>query len=90
MVIVVEHVGLQDVEENDAVVPVGNPDTENKTDWVAPDERVAVIAFVTDCPCVTDLFPSLLMEKLNAAVDVIVVRASAGAAVPRSAITFPV
>jgi len=39
---------------------------EKETDWLVPDERVAVAVFVTELPWVTDLFPPLEREKSKA------------------------
>jgi hypothetical protein len=50
MVMVVGHVGVQEVGLNVAVVPVGSPETENETAWVVPDTKLAVIVFVTEDP----------------------------------------
>ena len=63
MVSVEEHVGLQEVGENDAVAPVGSPVAENVTAWVVPLLSEAVAEFVTELPCVTDLAPPFAMEK---------------------------
>jgi len=63
IVSVVVQVGPQDVDEKFPVAPVGNPETENETACDVPDTRVAVIPFVTEFPCVTDLFP--LFDKLK-------------------------
>jgi hypothetical protein len=47
---VVEHVGVQDVGENEVVVPAGKPEAENEADALLPERRVAVIVFVTEFP----------------------------------------
>ena len=47
---VVEHVGLHDPGEKEAVAPVGRPEAENVTACVVPETSVAVIVLVTDCP----------------------------------------
>ena len=44
------HVGTQEREENEEVVPMGRPDVENDTDAEAPDTRVEVIVLVTELP----------------------------------------
>lgn len=51
---VVVQVGVQDVGEEDAVVPVGSPDAENATE-----------VLVVDCPLVTVPAPPFDIEKLN-------------------------
>jgi len=60
---VAPQVGEQLPGANDAVTPVGRPATLNVTFWAIPDNKVAVTAFVTEEPCVTDLSPPLLSEK---------------------------
>ena len=50
MVSVVAHVGVQLVDENDEVAPVGMADTLKDTDAEALDRRVAVIGVVTELP----------------------------------------
>src|SRR5438477_10983980 len=60
---VVEHVGVHEVLEKEAVVPAGSPDAEKVTGCELPETRVAVMVFVTDEPCVTDLPPPFASEK---------------------------
>lgn len=62
---VVEHVGLHEAEENEAVVLVGRPDTEKETELVVPAESDAVMTLATDSPAVTDLEPSSKRAKSN-------------------------
>jgi hypothetical protein len=61
----VEHVGLQEAEEKDAVAPEGSPAAEKETDWALPDPKVAVMELVTEDPALTDLSPELESEKLK-------------------------
>jgi hypothetical protein len=65
IVSVVVHVGPHDVEVKFPVAPVGNPETENETACDVPETRVAVIPFITELPCVTDIFPVLTKLKLK-------------------------
>ena len=65
MVRVEEQLGLQLLEENEAVAPEGNPEAENETGCVLPETSVALIELVTDEPAVTDLSPELESEKPN-------------------------
>src|SRR5205823_1959258 len=60
---VVEHVGVHDVLEKEAVVPAGSPVAEKVTACEVPETRVAMMVFVTDEPCVTDLSPPFASEK---------------------------
>ena len=60
MVKTVEHVGLQDVDEKEAVAPEGNPEAEKETaGCVEPEVKLALIELVTEEPAVTDLLPEL-------------------------------
>src|SRR5205814_7745672 len=45
---VVEHVGVHEVLEKEAVVPAGSPEAEKVTGCEVPETRVAVMVFVTD------------------------------------------
>ena len=65
MVSVVEQVGVQVVEENEAVAPVGKPDMEKETVVEVPDTRVAETELVIELPWVTDLDPPVDREKLK-------------------------
>jgi hypothetical protein len=49
-VIVVEHVGLQEVGLKEAEAPVGNPEAEKDTAVVVPEDSVAVIVLVAGDP----------------------------------------
>jgi len=60
---VVEHVGVQEVLEKEALAPAGSPEAEKVTGCEVPETRVAVMVFVTDEPCVTDLLPPFDSEK---------------------------
>ena len=62
---VVLHVGVQFVGLNDAVTPVGKPETLKLVASAVPDDRVAVTLSVTLLPCTTDTFPPLLSVKSN-------------------------
>jgi hypothetical protein len=66
----VEQVGLQDVTENELVVPVGNPETENVTVCVVPDVSVAVTVYVTVEPCAVVFAPPFVRVKVNEAFTV--------------------
>jgi hypothetical protein len=70
MVRVEEQVGLQLVEEKEAVAPVGKPEAENVTAWALPDVKVALIELVTEEPATTDMPPELDTEKLKGWVTV--------------------
>lgn len=61
-----EHVGLQLVGENEAVVPSGNPAAEKVTACVLADTNAALIVLVAVDPATTDKFPELPTEKSNA------------------------
>ena len=63
---VVVQAGLQLVGEKAAVAPAGKPEAANATGWVAPDTRVAVMAFVTAAPRATDLLPPFDSAKSKA------------------------
>jgi hypothetical protein len=52
-----------DPDEKEPLAPEGSPDTENDVTAVNPESRLAVMLFVVEDPCVTDLFPLLLSEK---------------------------
>src|SRR5205814_10601856 len=60
---VVEHVGVQEVLEKEALAPAGSPDAEKVTACEVPETRVAVMVFVTDEPWVTDRSPPFASEK---------------------------
>lgn len=62
---IVEQVGLQLAEENEAVAPSGKPETEKLIGDLLPPPKVALIEFVTEEPAVTDLSPELDKEKLK-------------------------
>ena len=65
MVMVVPHAGEQLAGLNVAVAPVGRPAAVKLTACVVPEDRVAVIVFVVDDPCVTDALPPLPRAKLK-------------------------
>ena len=46
-------------------VKAGEAEVVKETDWVVPEERVAVTELVTEDPWVTDLEPPLEREKSN-------------------------
>ena len=56
-------VGLHEEDEKLPVAPVGKPETVNDVASVVPEERVAVIVFVTPLPCVTTIVPELERVK---------------------------
>ena len=60
---VVLHVGLQ-LEENDAVAPLGSPDALKVTEAAVPETREAVTLVGADAPCFTEIDPAD-SEKLN-------------------------
>src|SRR5437867_6765269 len=60
---VVEHVGVQEGAEKEALAPAGSPEAEKVTGCEVPETRVAVMVFVTDKPRVTDLSPPFDSEK---------------------------
>ena len=62
MVRVVEHVGLHEPTEKLAEAPLGSPDTEKDTLWVAPDVSVAVMVEVPEAPWVTVTPPEFVSE----------------------------
>jgi len=62
----VEQLGVQDTEENDDVAPVGRPAVEKLREAGVPVVRLAVIVLIAVFPWVTDIFPLLVSEKLNA------------------------
>jgi hypothetical protein len=66
IVSVEEQVGLQLLEENEAVADCGRPETEKVTGSRFPDKRVAITVVVTDAPCETDNPPKLEREKFIA------------------------
>ena len=70
MVSTVEHAGVQEAVEKDAVAPVGRPEMLKETVWLLPVLRLAEIEFVTDEPATTDLFPEFANKKLNGWVTV--------------------
>ena len=57
--------GAQLVGENEAVAPVGRPERENVTDWLAPEERDAVMVPAPVVPWVREMVPELEREKSN-------------------------
>jgi hypothetical protein len=61
----VEHAGVQEADEKDAVAPEGTPDVENEINWLVADATLAVIELATEEPGVTDLSPEFDREKLN-------------------------
>jgi hypothetical protein len=63
IVIVEEQAGLQLVEENEAVAPVGKPETERVMAWALPDAKVVLIELVTEDPATTEMSPELDREK---------------------------
>jgi len=63
IVSVEEQLGLQLLEENEAVADGGRPETEKFTGSRFPDMRVAITVVVTDAPWVTDNPPKLEREK---------------------------
>ena len=63
---VVVQVGLQEVGAKEAVTPLGNPEALKDTAAVAPEDKVEVMALVTDDPWTTDLFPPLVIVKSKA------------------------
>ncbi len=58
-----EHVGLQEADENDPVAPEGRPETEKETAWVVPDANEAVIESLPEEPAVSAILPELDREK---------------------------
>jgi hypothetical protein len=65
---VLEHVGVQLFEENEALAPVGKPEVKKETNWELPELRFAVMVLVVENPWVTDLSPELEREKSNSGV----------------------
>jgi hypothetical protein len=65
MVSVEEQLGLQLVEEKEAVAPAGKPEAEKVTAWAVPEAKVVLIELVTEEPATTDVFPALDTEKLK-------------------------
>ena len=49
-----EQLGPQLLDEKEAVIPDGNPETVNETAWVAPESKLALIGLVIEVPKVTD------------------------------------
>jgi hypothetical protein len=70
IVIVEEQAGLQLVEENEAVAPVGKPEAEKVTVWALPVVKAVLIELVTEDPAMTDVPPELDTEKLKGWVTV--------------------
>jgi hypothetical protein len=70
IVIVEEQAGLQLVEENEAVAPVGKPEAEKVTVWALPVVKAVLIELVTEDPAMTDVPPELDKEKLKGWVTV--------------------
>jgi hypothetical protein len=60
-----EQVGLQEAEEKEAIAPEGNPDTVKETAWALPDDKAALMEFVTEDPPLSDLSPELVRVKLK-------------------------
>src|SRR5206468_432696 len=60
---VVEHVGVHEGAEKEALAPVGSPDAEKVTRCQLPALWRAVMVFVIDEPCVTDRSPPFDSEK---------------------------
>jgi hypothetical protein len=65
MVTAVEHVGVQDVAVNVAVVPGGSPVALKGTGFGEPDIKMAATVFDTDDPCATDRLPPFASTKLK-------------------------
>jgi hypothetical protein len=65
IVSVEEQLGLQLVEENEAVAPVGKPEAEKLTAWAFPEAKVVLIELLTEEPATTDMPPELDTEKLK-------------------------
>jgi hypothetical protein len=70
MVRVEEQVGLQLVEEKEALAPVGKPEAERVTAWALPETKAALMELVTEDPAMTDTSPELAREKLKGWVTV--------------------
>jgi hypothetical protein len=70
IVSVEEQLGLQLVEENEAVAPVGKPEAEKVTAWALPETKVVLIELVTEDPALIDLSPEFETEKLKGWVTV--------------------
>ena len=62
MVRTVEHVGLQAPTENPAVAPLGSPEAEKDTAWVAPEVNVAVMVEAPEAPAITEMPPEFVSE----------------------------
>jgi hypothetical protein len=62
---VVEHVGLHETEENEAVAPEGRPEALKETAWLLPELRVAVTVSVAEEPATTEIFPEFVKLKLK-------------------------
>jgi hypothetical protein len=60
-----EQLGLQLVDENEAVVPDGSPETLKEMACDAPESKLAVSELLIEAPAVTDLLPELAREKSN-------------------------
>ena len=50
MVMIEEHVGTQEREENEEVAPVGRPEIENDTGTLMPDSKLEVMGLVIEFP----------------------------------------
>jgi hypothetical protein len=66
MVKVDEQLGLQLLEEKEAVAPDGRPAAEKLIGSLLPVKRVALIVLLTEPPALTDLSPELEREKSKA------------------------
>jgi hypothetical protein len=70
MLRVVEHAGLHEADENEAIAPEGTPDTENNTACVTPEVKDALIELKVDEPAVTETLPEFANEKSKGLVTV--------------------
>jgi len=50
----VEQAGLQEGDENEAIAPVGKPETLKETVWLVPESNVVERVLVTEVPATTD------------------------------------
>lgn len=62
---IVEQVGVQVVDEKDAVVPDGRPATEKEMDCALPDNKLAVVVFFPEDPAIAEIVPELAKAKSN-------------------------
>ena len=60
-----EQVGLQALEERDAIAPEGRPAIENATCCAAPELKVAVTVLLVEEPAVSDRLPEFVRAKSN-------------------------